>query len=190
MRTDLIHGILSTCHHQFSWPRRDETGGNYQVCVHCGAKYSYDWAKMRRVAPLENVETELDAGRVLMRKCGTKTAWRPRERRLRHCVPVQFRIAGSDDWIEGVTENISRSGLLFRSSSPLEIGSTIELALEMPNELAGENGAKVVCEGLLVRVECVPPTRKRDQPSFLMACTIKQYKFAPSSVPAIAKPKA
>jgi PilZ domain len=185
MPTDLIQGLLSACRHQFSWPRRDETGENYQVCVHCGATYSYDWAKMRRVAPLDNQQRELDAGRMSMRKCGTKKAWRPRERRLGHRVSVLFRIPGSDDWIEGVTENVSHSGLLFRSSSPLEVGSSMELILEMPRELTGDGAARVVCEGSLVRVEPVPPTRKREQSSFLMACTITQYKFVPFSEPAI-----
>ncbi len=181
MHTSLIHGLLSACRHQFSWPRRDEMGENYQVCVHCGAKYSYDWAKMRRVAPLEDQEGEDAAARKSIRKCGTKKAWIPRERRLRHCVPVQFRIQGRDEWIEGVTENISRSGVLFRSSSPLEVGSSLELKLEMPHELTGEEDAHVLCEGALVRVEVVPATRKKDLPSFLLACTITLYTFAPLS---------
>jgi hypothetical protein len=181
MRADLIHGLLSACRHQFSWPRRDETGENYQVCVHCGAKYSYDWAKMRRVALLDHQDGELDASRKLIRKCGTKKAWTPRERRLRHRVSVLFRVSGSDEWIEGVTENISRAGVLFRSSSPLEVGSSMELILEMPHELSGDHDARVVCEGSLVRVEPVPATRKKELSSFLVACTITQYKFAPPS---------
>jgi len=185
MPADFIHGLLSACHHQFSWPRCDESGANYQVCVRCGVKYSYDWAKMRRVAQLDNHEGELDAGRKSLRKCGIKKAWTPRERRLRHRVSVLFRIPGSDKWVEGVTENISRSGLLFRSSSPLEVGSSVELILEMPHELTGDDNARVVCEGALVRVETVPAVRKKEQSSFLMACTITQYKFAPSGVQAI-----
>jgi PilZ domain len=181
MRANLIHGFLSACRHQFSWPRRDETGENYQVCVHCGVKYSYDWAKMRRVAPLDNQpEGELDTSRKSLRKCGTKKAWTPRERRLRHRVSVLFRIPGDDDWTEGVTENVSRAGLLFRASRPLEVGSRIELILEMPHELTGGDDARVVCAGSLVRVEPVPATREKKQASFLMACTIADYKFAPS----------
>lgn len=181
MRADLIQGLLSTCRHQFSWPRRDEAGENYQVCVHCGAKYSYDWTTMRRVALLECHEGELDTGRKSLRKCGTRKAWTPRERRLRHRVSVLFRAAGSDEWTEGETENISRSGLLFRSSSPLEVGSHLELIFEMPQELTGDDDARVVCEGSLLRVDALPPTRKNQQPSFLMACTIAGYKFAPAS---------
>lgn len=175
MRADLIHGLLFACRHQFSWPRCDETGNHYQVCVQCGAKYSYDWATMRRVAPLDAGEDEKPTAR---RKCGTKKAWVPRERRLRHRVSVLFRIAGREEWMEGETENISRSGLLFRSSTPLEAGSGIELIFEMPHELTGDDDARVVCEGSLVRVEQAPATRSKKQPSFLVACSIAQYRFA------------
>lgn len=183
MPADLIHGILSACRHQFSWPRRDDAGENYQVCVHCGARYSYDWATMRRVALLDSEEG--DTGRRSLRKCGTRKAWTPRERRLRHRVPVLFCIPGTNEWMEGVTENISRSGLLFRASSPLEVGSSLELIFEMPREVTGDHDGRVVCEGSLLRVEAVPPTRKNQQPSFLLACSIAQYQFARPSEPEI-----
>lgn len=179
MPSDLIHGLLS-CRHQFSWPRRDDAGENYQVCVHCGVKYSYDWAKMRRIAPLDNQEDELDTSRTSLRKCGTRKAWIPRERRLRHQVSILFRVRGGDEWVEGVTENISRSGLLFRSSNLYEAGSILELIFEMPRELTGDDSAQVVCEGALLRVEQLPPTRKKMNSAFLLACAITQYKFLPS----------
>jgi hypothetical protein len=95
-----------------------------------------------------------------------------------------FRIPGSDGWSEGTTENISHSGLLFRSSSPIEVGSSMELILEMPPELTGLDHARVLCEGSLLRVEAAATSRKNKQPSFLMACTITQYRFVPSSEPA------
>jgi hypothetical protein len=96
-----------------------------------------------------------------------------------------FRMPGNDGWGEGTTENISRSGLLFRSSSPLEVGSNIELILEMPHELTGHDHARVLCEGLLLRVEAVPATRKNKQSSFLMASTITKYGFMPSGEQAV-----
>jgi hypothetical protein len=96
-----------------------------------------------------------------------------------------FRLPGNDGWGEGTTENISHSGLLFRSSSPLEVGSNIELILEMPQELTGHDHARVFCEGLLLRVEAVPATRKNKQSSFLMASTITQYRFMPSGEEAV-----
>jgi hypothetical protein len=95
-----------------------------------------------------------------------------------------FRIPGSDLWSEGATENISQSGLLFRSFSPLQVGSSMELILEMPHELTGHDHARVSCEGSLLRVEPVATSRKNKQSSFLMACTITQYRFVPSGEPA------
>jgi len=184
MPAGLIHGLLFSCRHQFSWPRTDECGTNYQVCVHCGAEYSYDWATMRRIAPLATEEDELNGHkRSSRRKCGTKRAWQPRERRLRHRVPVQIRISSNYVWTDGMTENISRSGLLFRSPKPIEVGSAIELDFEMPQAITGEVNARVLCEGKVVRVEAVPLTRTNKQPAFLVACAIKQYNFLPPREP-------
>ena len=186
MPAGLIHGLLFPCRHQFSWPRTDESGANYQVCVHCGAKYSYDWETMRRVALLASQEDEHDGHkRSSRRKCGTKSAWQPRDRRLRHRVVAQFRISSNYVWIDGMTENISRSGLLFRSPKPIEVGSAIELDFEMPQEITGELNSRVLCEGRVVRVSAVPPNRTNKQPMFLVACSIKQYNFLPPKEPAI-----
>ena len=182
MRADLIHGLLSACHHQFSWPRREESGEYYQVCVHCGAKYRYDWTRMRRIAPVQEEENSPELTRSTVRKCGTKKAWMPRERRLRHSVAISFRVAGSDTWMEGTTENISRSGLLFRSTAHLEPGSNLELMFEMPHELTGEHDAHVLCHGSLVRVDPVPVTRKQKETFYMMACSIAHYKFVPNRV--------
>jgi hypothetical protein len=180
MSTGLIRGLLFNCRHQFSWPRCDEAGEHYQVCVHCGTKYSYDWATMRRLAPLGDGEADLVTRPTPRRKCGTKKAWVPRDRRIRHQVPVLFRIAGSGEWMEGESDNISHTGLLFRSASPLDTGSALEVKLEMPHDLTGDGDAHVVCEGSLVRVETIPPTRVKKTPIYRLACSIKEYKFESS----------
>jgi hypothetical protein len=36
------------CTHRFSWPRIDDCGRHYQICLACGAAYEYDWKMMRR----------------------------------------------------------------------------------------------------------------------------------------------
>lgn len=181
MSAKLIRGLSFICRHQFTWPRCDEMGGNYQVCVHCGAMYSYDWATMRRTAPLTKLPSKPSAKRSPHPKGERKKSWTPRERRLRHQVPVQFRERGSGEWIDGASENISRSGLLLCSSTPLEIGSELELTLVMPAELTGDKSAQVICEGTLVRVEAVPSPRRAKQTEFRIACTITDYKFVPSA---------
>ena len=180
MPAGLINGLLFSCRHQFSWPRTDETGTNYQVCVHCGVKYSYDWSTMRRIALLGGPGEEAEGPkRGTHRKCGTKRAWQPRERRLRHRVAVQFRISSNYVWTDGMTENISRTGLLFRSPKLVEVGSSIELDFEMPQEITGELHTRVLCEGKVVRVEAIPVTRTNKQPSFIVACAIGRYNFLP-----------
>jgi hypothetical protein len=36
------------CSHRFTWPRIDECGRHYQICLLCGTAYEYDWRMMRR----------------------------------------------------------------------------------------------------------------------------------------------
>ncbi|HEV2399053.1 MAG TPA: hypothetical protein VGS27_19060 [Candidatus Sulfotelmatobacter sp.] len=40
------------CTHRFSWPRMDEQGRHYQVCLACGTVYEYDWTLMRQTGRL------------------------------------------------------------------------------------------------------------------------------------------
>ena len=177
MRAELIDEFFSACRHQFSWPRRADNGDYYQMCVHCGSKYLYDWNKMRRTARLRQEDSAPDSGRLITRQCGKKPAWIPRERRLRHRVPLLFRASGTSGWIAAVTENISRSGLLFRSATALEIGTGVEMTLEMPKELLGE-ASQVVCNGLIVRVEPAHTTTRKEKHMFLMACSINSCELA------------
>ena len=49
------------CTHRFSWPRIDENGRHYQICLACGTAYEYDWRMMRRTRRLlvQNTQPEL-----------------------------------------------------------------------------------------------------------------------------------
>src|SRR5581483_3004854 len=124
--SSLLSRILWTCQHQFSWPRRDDSGEYYQWCVNCGTKYRYDWKRMRRTARVDD-----DAPAATRRSHRPiKPTWTARERRLRHQVPVLYRINRAGDWLEGVSENLSRSGLLFLGTAEPEFGATLEIKLE------------------------------------------------------------
>jgi hypothetical protein len=48
----LKHLLHRGCTHRFSWPRIDENGRHYQICLSCGTAYEYDWRKMRRTGTL------------------------------------------------------------------------------------------------------------------------------------------
>jgi PilZ domain len=172
MYGNLISRIIWKCSHQFSWPRRDGNGSYYQLCVNCGSKYKYDWKHMRRTA---RVEEDLPAETRRAHR-QPKVSWTPRERRHAHVVPVLYRVEGATEWLSGTSENLSRSGLLFRSNQDIEAGTTVEIELEMPGELTGDSAAKVICKASVARATQVEATPKTPE-SFLIACSIQDYQF-------------
>jgi hypothetical protein len=188
MAETLLKRIWFSCRHQFSWPRRSESGDYYQVCLECGIRYRYDWSSMRRLGRLEEevgaMSTQVPkkpprkcSGQVSagMRGEGVRSGWQPRERRLRVNTPVLFRAANGTEWVHGHTENISRSGLLFHSGKQLPAGTAIELILEMPAEISGSPGAKVICQAKVKRALSGPGNQ-----SFRMAAAISEYNFLPA----------
>jgi hypothetical protein len=48
----LKHLLQQACPHRFSWPRIDEQGRHYQICLACGTAFEYDWRMMRRTGRL------------------------------------------------------------------------------------------------------------------------------------------
>jgi len=175
MGGNIISRLLFDCRHQFSWPRRDENGDYYQLCVSCGVKYQYDWTRMRRLEPVDDTPKPEDT-KSTIRRCGRKSAWTPRERRLKHEVPVMFRVKGTEEWSEGTTENISKSGVLFRSPSSFEPQTKLELKCQMPRELTGDAPAEVICQASVRRVIANPATKKQPA-SFNVACAVAGYDF-------------
>jgi hypothetical protein len=149
----LLDRILFTCNHEFSWPRRTEDGSYYQVCLHCGVRYRYDWARMRRLDKMqaEPEPTATQPGKRPVHKHDTRMTWHPRERRLKWTCEVLYRVKGTEEWLTGQAENISRSGLLFLAPDTFEVGAELELALEMPVEIIGVAGTHVVCAGTVAR---------------------------------------
>jgi hypothetical protein len=173
MKSNLLSRIIWSCPHQFTWPRRDDSGGYYQLCVNCGSKYCYDWKSMRRTARMDDdVPTETRRSHRPQ-----KIAWKVRERRLRHVVPVLFRVRGSEEWMEGTSENLSRSGLLFRADAELAVGAALEMKLEMPEELTGEWVPEVLSRGVVAR-STKAAAKSKEHDSFLIACAIEDYDFA------------
>jgi translation initiation factor 2 beta subunit (eIF-2beta)/eIF-5 len=48
----LKHLLQQACTHRLSWPRIDEHGRHYQICLACGTAFEYDWRLMRRTGRL------------------------------------------------------------------------------------------------------------------------------------------
>jgi len=63
--------------------------------------------------------------------------------------PVRFRAAGNDEWIEGVTCNISRTGILIRANARVPSETPIEITFMLRRK--GDTPLQVHAE--VVRVE-------------------------------------
>ena len=93
-----------------------------------------------------------------------------RAQRFNLHLPLKYRLLGEPDWHEGLTENISRSGMLFRADETIAPSAQLEINLVLPPEIAGLSQAEVICRGEVVR------TVKGDV-SPALAAKILQYHF-------------
>ena len=99
---------------------------------------------------------------------------RPRAQRFDLRVPVRYRAFGGDDWHEGSTENMSRTGLLFRTDRLLPVSTSIEMLVALP---IGPGGAEIRCRGRVVRT--LPSAAPDSLPA--VAATISTYRFLSGS---------
>ena len=77
----------------------------------------------------------------------------PRASRFIVRLPMRYRTAGDLDWRNGVTENISRSGILFRPERAIEPKMPVDMILVLPGVVAGEPPSRLRCQGEIVRTE-------------------------------------
>jgi hypothetical protein len=96
-------------------------------------------------------------------------------------IPLKYRSSGDPQWREADTENISRSGVLFRTDHPMPPRTPIEMLLALPVELAGGGAAAtVICRGRIVRTEAAGATNDDStgdgRPA--VAATIAGYRLA------------
>jgi hypothetical protein len=77
----------------------------------------------------------------------------PRATRHPLQVPLRFRPAGEPAWLDGRSENISRSGVLFRSDRYVTPETEIELLLTLGGDLSSEQAGTLLCRGRVVRLE-------------------------------------
>jgi PAS domain S-box-containing protein len=96
-----------------------------------------------------------------------------RAQRFKLQLPLRYRQMGQPEWHAGTTENISRSGLLFRAEELLSPNVQLEINLVLPPEIAGLASAEVLCRGEVVRI--VEPETPAMNPA--LAAKILQYHF-------------
>jgi hypothetical protein len=86
--------------------------------------------------------------------------------------PIRYREVGGRRWFEGITENISRSGVLFRADLVLEPKAAVQMSLSLPVKMSGKRPAKISCRGTVVR------TALTTEPNLtVIGATIRRYRF-------------
>jgi hypothetical protein len=88
-------------------------------------------------------------------------------------VPMRYRKKLDKEWMEGRTENISQSGLLFQAPEPLNPDTLVQFYFALPQNKEGESGATVICEGLTIRT--ILPATSDESP--LVAVKLLDYKL-------------
>jgi hypothetical protein len=90
-------------------------------------------------------------------------------------IPIRYRIPRSPRWFVACTENVSRSGVLFRTECVFEPTTPLDLRLELPSVDNGDGlHGEIVCKGEVVRMNQpdpvgIPPT---------VAVAIHNYRLA------------
>ncbi|HEY6338843.1 MAG TPA: ATP-binding protein [Candidatus Sulfotelmatobacter sp.] len=96
-----------------------------------------------------------------------------RAQRFQLHLPLRYRRLGEQNWHEGKTENISRSGMLFQAEESVQPSVQLEINLVLPAEIAGLSATEVVCRGEVVRN--IEPNGGSLSPA--LAARILQYHF-------------
>ena len=78
---------------------------------------------------------------------------RNRAQRFGIQIHLRYRLGGESKWWKGTTENISRSGVLFRGEGFADPNTPLELSFMLPNETFGVRRSEVVCRGTVIRSE-------------------------------------
>lgn len=86
---------------------------------------------------------------------------------------VQYRESGEQDWHEGKSINISRTGILFEAEGDQVLQAMLEMRILFPAEVTGESPTNVVCWGPVVRQS--PPSSPEGHPT--VAASILRYRF-------------
>jgi hypothetical protein len=79
-----------------------------------------------------------------------------------------------------MTENISRSGVLFRAPDVVEESTPLDMHFALPLQVSGDAAPVVVCRGVVVRA--VHPESPDVLPA--VAATISRYRFVRRKGPA------
>lgn|SRR5262249_49802576 len=92
---------------------------------------------------------------------GTRNNHVPRAQRYAIPIAILYRSPGELSWWSGLTENISRSGVLFLAERRLEPNTPLEMMLDLPSIIAAPASGKALRRGRVVRA--VHPAAVQDR---------------------------
>jgi PilZ domain len=91
-------------------------------------------------------------------------------------VPVKVRHDGSES--EGLTRDLSSSGIFLYSESKIKVGSKLELVIMLPPGLGLGPGGWTLCDASVVRVE-PSDDRQSNRKGMGIAATIERIAWLP-----------
>ena len=77
----------------------------------------------------------------------------PRATRFNVRLEIRYRTQRDGDWQVGITENLSRSGVLFRTGRPPDQDAPLDLIIVLPGGVPGEPPCRFRCHAEIVRRE-------------------------------------
>jgi len=126
-----------------------------------------------------SMSTSMSTQSAITRPARAREVSPTRAQRFQLHLPLRYRRLGENDWHEGTTENISRSGMLFQADELLQPSAQLEINLVLPQEIAGLSETEVVCRGEVVRT--VEHVGNGLSPA--LAARILQYHFQHGPLP-------
>jgi PilZ domain len=114
--------------------------------------------------------------RVLLNSGVTMAAMLGRAQRFEVQLLIRFKKIGGRRWFEGKTENISRSGILFRADRLLKVRTAIQMSFTLPVWGKGDGPGEVVCQGSVVRTVAAVRTNRP-----CVAASIQRYRIRPQA---------
>ena len=97
------------------------------------------------------VVSQSGAGRPIPEQPGEETT--PRADRCKVRLEIRYRIERNRDWQVGFTENLSRSGVLFRTGRLLDQNVPLDLIILLPGGVPGELSSRFRCHTEIIRRE-------------------------------------
>ena len=74
---------------------------------------------------------------------------------------VRYRVRGQNVWREGCTKDVSPTGVFFWADRLIEVGSSVEMRLEVVRGPGGEVLEEMICYGKVVRSVSPTATNRR-----------------------------